>query len=168
MNSLNSQQEKIRKFSKAVHILLSIAFVAAIAVVAFELFVRIGVAAGWPYLVKAGGAQIPMPAFIADSAILGFPIDSLDSAPIFVADAVQAAATLIVLAFTKSAFRLLRDNGTPFRDDVAKALRNLAIALAILGVATGLAGLIAAAAVGVLSMIFDYGRALQRESDTTL
>ena len=76
--------------------------------------------------------------------------------------------TLIAIRFAKKVFMLLRENGSPFREDVVKSLKKLAIFLLILGGVSGVVTFLAAGIVGVFCLIFDYGRMLQNESDTTL
>jgi hypothetical protein len=76
--------------------------------------------------------------------------------------------TLIALRFTRRIFKLLRENGSPFREDIVKALKRLTIVLLITGGVSGAIPFLAAGIVLVLCMIFDYGRALENESDTTL
>jgi hypothetical protein len=62
----------------------------------------------------------------------------------------------------------LRDDGSPFREDIVRALKRLAIALLVIGALSGVIPLLAAGVVWVLCLIFSYGSALQSESDTTL
>jgi hypothetical protein len=76
--------------------------------------------------------------------------------------------TIIALRFTKRVFRLLRENGSPFREDIVKALKRLTIILLITGTVSGAIPFLAAGIVWVLCLVFDYGRELQNESDTTL
>jgi hypothetical protein len=76
--------------------------------------------------------------------------------------------TIFSLRFTKRVFRLLRENGSPFREDVVKTLKRLTIVLLITGGVSGVIPFLAAGIVWVLYLIFDYGCALQYESDTTL
>jgi hypothetical protein len=76
--------------------------------------------------------------------------------------------TLIVIRLAKKVFMLLRENGSPFREDVIKSLKRLTIFLLILGGVSGVVTFLAAGIVGVFCLIFDYGRVLQNESDTTL
>jgi hypothetical protein len=163
---MEQQQEKIRRFSKIVHILLNVTFVlgiVSIIIAALSLLLKT------PYIFKLGNTQVVVPDFVLFldkiNTVWGAAQDSGSSA---LANLAQEIVLVIVLGFTRAVFRLLRDNGTPFRTDVAKALKNLAIALIVFGVFSGLAGWISAAIVGVLYMIFNYGCALQQESDTTL
>jgi hypothetical protein len=80
----------------------------------------------------------------------------------------EAVVTSVAAASAKRVFNLLRSDGNPFRENVVRSLRRLTVALLVVGAFTGVVGFIGAAIVWVLHLIFDYGAALQHESDTTL
>ena len=84
-----------------------------------------------------------------------------------VEDLLLTVFTIIGLKFGMALFKLLRENGSPFREDTVKSMKKLAIALLCMGVVSGVASFLAAAIVWVLYLIFDYGRLLQNENDKT-
>jgi len=83
-------------------------------------------------------------------------------------DLLQTIFTIVGLGFAKTVFKLLRENGTPFRDNVVMSLKKLAVALLCVGAVSGVIPFLAAGIVWVLCLVFNYGRTLQNDSDTTL
>jgi len=162
---MENQKEKIMRFSKIVHILLKIAFIALIVVGASEAFSWLwsilklhtevltiaGVETELPLLFKLGDFRVYLPIMWTD----GF-------------DFLQTIFTIVGLGFAKTVFKRLREDGTPFRDDVVLSLKKLAIALLCMGAVSGVIPFLAAGIVWVLCLIFDYGHTLQNDHDTTL
>jgi uncharacterized membrane protein YfcA len=107
-----------------------------------------------------------MPVFIMGES--GLDLSDFDFLKFSFGDVLRTAFTIVALAYAKSTFHALRDNGSPFREDIVQRFKQLAIALLCVGVVTGVVGFLAAGIVWVLCLIFDYGCALQNESDTTL
>jgi hypothetical protein len=176
---MEKQTEKIRRFSRVIYILCKIAWIALIVAGALqalsfilsilkvntELITVAGAEVEAPLLFKLGNTKVYLPMMW----IPGY--DVIGGHPAFqigVSDLLLTVFSLVGLMYGKRVFRLLRDNGTPFREDVVTALKKLAIALLVMGAAAGYGTFLAAGIVWVLCMIFDYGRALQYESDTTL
>ncbi|GHU44808.1 hypothetical protein FACS1894111_12630 [Clostridia bacterium] len=181
---MEKHTEDIRHFSKVIYILLEIAFVAFIvagAVEAVSWFMSVlalhtdtimvgGKNIEVPLLLKAGDFKIYMPVFIMGEVGVGVGVDlsGFGVLKFSFGDVLRTAFTIVVLAYAKSTFRTLRDSGSPFRKDVVRSFKRLAIALLAVGFVTGVVGFLAAGIVWVLCLIFDYGAALQNESDTTL
>ncbi|MDR0840150.1 MAG: hypothetical protein LBN26_02030 [Christensenellaceae bacterium] len=177
---METHTERIRRFSKVIYILLKIAFIAFIVVGAVEVVswfmttlalhtgtvILGGKSIEVPILFKLGEFKIYMPIFIMGES--GVDLSGFDFLTFSFGDVLRTAFTIVVLAHAKSIFLALRDNGSPFREDVVKKFKRLAIALLCVGVVTGIVGFLAAGIVWVLCLIFDYGCALQNESDTTL
>ena len=180
---MEKQVEKIKRFSNIICILLKIAFIALIVVGVMELFAWIwlianlhtemvminGVERELPILFKLGDVRVAWPV-IWES---GFNFTERFSSRRFVtsvgiSDLLSTVFTLVALRYAMRIFKLLRENGSPFRDDVVRALRKLAIVLLVVGGVTGMISFLAAGIAWVLCLIFDYGRILQNESDTTL
>jgi len=162
---MEKQKERISKFSKVVHILLKVVFVVAIVWCVFEALTWVVNRYNLPYLFQFGNVNVVLPVVFTDEAAL----EALSGLRIItLVDIFRDVMTIIVLGFAKGVFRLLRSDGSPFRSEVVRKLRNLAIVLLCLGLVTGLTGIIAAGIVLVLSFVFDYGCSLQQESDTTL
>ena len=176
---MNKQAAKIKSFSKVIYILLKIAFITLIVVGALqavsllwsfldlntEVLTIAGVEAEYPLLFKLGETKVYLP--IAWEP--GF--DFLGVRSVFTANLsglLLTIFTIVGLGFAKAVFRLLRGNGSPFRDDVISSLKKLSIALLLMGAVSGFVPFVAAGVIWVLCMIFDYGRILQNESDTTL
>ncbi|MGI6004859.1 MAG: hypothetical protein ACOX88_05540 [Christensenellales bacterium] len=176
---MDKQADKIMRFSRIIHILLKIAFIMLIVVGALQAFSLLwsfldlntevlkiaGVEAEYPLLFKWGEIKVYLPmAWESGFDFLG--VRSVSAANL--SGLLLTIFTIIGLGFAKVVFKLLRENGSPFRDDVIRSLRKLSIALLFMGVVSGFVPFIAAGVVWVLCMIFDYGRMLQNESDTTL
>ena len=176
---MEKHKEKIRKFSEVIHILLQIAFIALIIAGAMEAFAWIwsllqlntevisiaGVEKEVPLLFKIGNFRVLLPVmWDLDYSLLS---NRYSSAVTF-SNVALTVVSIVVVGFAKEVFKLLRENGSPFRDDVVASLKKLAIALLVVGVASGVIPFLAAGVVWVFCLIFDYGRALQYESDTTL
>lgn len=173
------QTEKIRRFSKVVYTLLQVAFIALIVVGALQAISMLwsffglrtealtiaGNEAEYPLLFKLGGTKIYLPVawtwgfdFLGTHSIASTNLSGL----------LLTIFTIVGLGFASAVFKLLKENASPFRDDVTGSLKKLAIALLFMGAVSGFVPLVAAGVVWVLCLIFDYGRILQNESDTTL
>lgn len=181
---MEKQKEKIMKFSKIICILLSITIGVFIAIGVLTLLAWLlsginlpteilninGVDMEVPYLFKLGDTKVFMPVIWKSdfdfSGIQRF-IPGL-SRNVGVGDFIGVILTIIVLRFTKMVFKLLKENGSPFREDIIKQLKRLAIVLLITGSVSGVVPFLASGIVWVLCLIFDYGRVLQNESDMTL
>ena len=160
---MTNQKLKIQKFSKVIYTLLKVAFVATIVAI-----VLLALAWTWnllqlPVLFQFGDIRIIMP-FVntanAEAGILGMDF--------WLHNLLEAIVTLVALSFAKRIFNLLCIDGNPFCEGVVNSFKKLAIVLLVVGFFSGAAGFIGAAIVWLLYLIFDYGYALQRESDTTL
>jgi len=171
-------KERIMRFSKVVFILLKIAFIASIVACAVEALTWLwsvlslhtevvtiaGVEVEAPLLLKLGDTKVYLPMMWET----GFNL-SVDAEPIIgFDDLLRTVLTIIGLKYALIVFKLLRENGSPFREELVDALKKLAIALLCIGAVSGLIPLLAAGIVWVLCLIFNYGCALQNESDTTL
>jgi hypothetical protein len=180
---MEKQTEKIKRFSKVICILLTITYIALIVVGVIELFAWIwstaninteivtidGVEMELPLLFKLGEHRVFWPViwksgfdFTGLSVIQGF------ASTVGIGDFLSTIFTLIAIRLSRRVFLLLRENGSPFRDDIVKSLRKLAIFLLLMGGISGAVPFLAAGIVWVFCLIFDYGRMLQNESDTTL
>ncbi|GAB2028199.1 hypothetical protein OfM2_21060 [Lactovum odontotermitis] len=161
-----THQEKIKKFSSIVRKFISVFLVLAVIIVAVELIFGLLIALNIrPVLFKMGSTTFTVPPFMTGSEIWGFPLENW---PRVIADIIQAIVTIIALRYAQAVFSLLGETGLPFTREVVSRLKQLTVALIVLGFVSGLVGLIAAAIAGVLCLIFDYGCELQQESDTTL
>lgn len=182
---MEKQREKITQFSKVIYVLLRISYIVFICVGALyicswlislanmntEIVTINGIEREVPILFKLGNTRVFLPVmwesgFDFQARFAPSVINSI-SAPNF-GDLLLVIFTVIGLGYAKVVFKLLRDNGSPFREDVVKALKKLAIALLLIGVVSGIIPFLAAGVVWVLCLIFDYGRLLQNESDSTL
>jgi len=163
---------RIKKFSRAVHILMQITFwalTALFAVFALAYILKLaGVSAG-DYLTakitlhegkQFENVNIVMPGFDFNGYGMNFNVTT--------ASILEYAVTLIALAFAKRVFKTLRGDGNPFCAEVVSGFKRLAAALLAVGVFGGVIGFVGAATIAVMCMIFNYGAALQRESETTL
>jgi hypothetical protein len=181
---MEKQTGKIMRFSKVICIFLNIAIGIFIAIsiltlaawfitgtdLPSEIVMVNGVEMEVPYLFKIGNTKVLMPVTWKS----GFDLSGIQALipgtrnTVGIGDFLGVLFTIIALSFTKKVFRLLRDNGSPFREDIVKALKSLTIVLLVTGGVSGIIPFLAAGIVWVLCLIFDYGRALQNESDTTL
>jgi uncharacterized membrane protein len=184
--SMNPQREKIRRFSRILHILFKIAFVLLIIIASLGAVGMIWALLGFqnniwtiaglhfsaPLLFKLGGAEVYLPI-------------GLDSGPDFqtwdptgsVGGALAASGLntwigivliTIGVGFALPLLKRLASDGSPFQHEVVRTLRNLAIALVVIGFMAGPVARLGAGIVGVMYFIFKYGALLQQESDTTL
>ena len=181
---MEKQTEKIMRFSKVIYILLTIAIGVFIAIGISTLFAWLltgtnlptqivtinGVDMEVPVLFKLGNTNVSLPIIWKS----GFDFSGIQALipgvgfTVGIGDFLGVIFTIIALRFTRRVFKLLRENGSPFREDIVKALKGLAIVLLITGGVSGAIPFLAAGMVWVLCLIFDYGRTLQNESDTTL
>ena len=181
---MEKQTEKIMRFSKVICTLLNIAIIAFIVIGALTLVAWLlsgvnlpteiltidGVDTEVSYLFKLGNSKVFFPMVWKS----GFNFSSIQafipgiSSTVGIGDFISVIFTIIVLRFTLRVFKLLRKNGSPFKEGIVKALKKLTIALLITGGVSGAIPFLAAGIVWVLCLIFDYGRTLQNESDTTL
>ena len=181
---MEKQTEKIMRFSKVVCILLNIAIGVFIAIGVLTLVAWLLTGTNLPteivtvngvdmevqVLFKLGSTNVILPIIWKS----GFDFSCIQALipgvgfAVGIGDFLGVIFTLIALRFTRRVFKFLRENGSPFREDIVKALQRLTIILLITGGVSGAIPFLAAGIVWVLCMIFDYGRALQNESDTTL
>ena len=181
---MEKQTEQIKNFIKVVHILLKVAIVYFIIIgilalgawlltgtnLPTEMITINGTDMEVPYLFKLGETKVFLPVIWKS----GFDFSSLRAlAPglrftVGIGDFLGIIFTIIALRFAKSVFRLLREDGSPFREDIVQALKKLTIVLLVTGGVSGVIPFVAAGVVWVLCLIFEYGRILQNESDTTL
>lgn len=182
---MEKQKIKIMRFSKVIYIFLKIAYVVLIAVGISYIFAWLlsianlnteiitvgGVEREVPILFKLGETRVFLPVIWKSGFDLqaNFELFGKRSIPVVgLGDIVLVIFTIIGIGYAKIVFKLLRENGSPFRDDVVKALKKLAVALLLVGAVSGAIPFLAAGIVWVLCLIFDYGCLLQNESDTTL
>ena len=181
---MEKQTEKIMRFSKVIYILLNVAIVYFIVIGILSLVAWLLTGTNLPTEMKTiNGVDMEVPILfkLGDTSVLlpiiwqsGFDFSGIRAlAPglrftVGIGDFIGVLFTIMALRFTKRVFKLLRENGSPFREDIVKALKRLTIILLITGGVSGAIPFLAAGIVWVLCMIFDYGRALQNESDTTL
>jgi len=181
---MEKQIEKITRFSKTVYVLINIAIVASIVVGVFVLFAWMltgldlpteivninGADMELPYLFKFGETKVFMPVIWRS----GFDFSNVGALSLFTGQAVGfgdllgVVFTIVGLYYAKNVFALLKVNGSPFRVEIGSALKKLTVVLLVTGFVSGVVAFLAAGVAWVLSLIFDYGRALQYESDTTL
>lgn len=166
---MNNQKQKIQKLSRVVCKLITAAFVIFIIVGVMQIISYAVIKYDLPYIFKLGNMHVVLPVILTNNINIG---DTSINIPEFLQNNMLGIAgtviTLIILSFAKKFFKLLRDDGTPFREDVVNALHKMAIALCVLGIFNGIEVLLAALVVYVLSLIFEYGCTLQNEIDTTL
>ena len=179
------QKAKIMRFCRVIYTLLQIAFIALIVVGALQALAWIwsildlntdivtiaGVDREVPLLFKSENIRVYLP--VAWEAGFDFQphfnfFGTGFHPAIGLAGVLTTIFSLLGIGFAKSVFKLLRENGSPFREDVVRSLKRLTIALLLIGVVSGVVSFLAAGIVWVLCLIFDYGCALQNESDTLL
>lgn len=176
---MEQQRENIIRFSKIIYVLLKISFIALIIVGAAqalsglwsllslhtEVLTIAGVDMEAPLLFKLGDIKVYLPVMWES----GFDIMGVRSSKtVGFDDLLLTIFTIIGIGYAMSVFGLLREYGSPFREEVVRSLKKLAIAMLLMGAVSGVIPLVAAGIVWVLCLIFSYGHALQNESDTTL
>jgi len=177
---MDTQAEKIRKFSKVVHTILSVVFVILIVTAALEFLAWIWTALNLntatvvingkemeaPLLLKLGDLQVVLPVMWTSEFDFTSSFGFLST--VGFADLLRTIASIVGIKFSKDVFNLLKESGTPFRSEITAAMKKLAIALLVIGALTGLVSILAAGVVWVVTLVFDYGCSLQDESDMTL
>jgi len=177
---MEAQKEKIMRFSRIIYILLKVVMIVLIVAAALIAASWIVTGAGLPTeTVTIGGADMQAPVLfkLGDTRVI-LPVAWQSGAEYFgikgllpagsIEDFLGIIFTIVGLRFAMRVFRLLKENGSPFRDDVIKSMKRLAIVLLVVGFVSGLISFIAAGIIWIFCLIFDYGRMLQNESDTTL
>ena len=165
---MEKQTEKIKKFSGIIYVLLRIMFVVLIVVFFLELTAWTLTMAEIQPIFKLGSTTVYLPVFVSEESLGAIPFVR-EWVPInLLEEFLRTLFTIIAIRFALRLFKHLKENGSPFREEIVKDLKKLAIVLLIVGCATGAVGFLAAGIVWVLCLIFDYGCVLQAESDTTL
>ena len=180
---MEKQTERIKRFSEMISVLLTVASIVLIVVLAAEVFAWLLTSAHLPtetisvngvdreatVLFKLGSTNVILP-FIwkAGFTYAGIPMLQGVFSVVGIGDIIGAVFALVAVRSARAVFRLLRGNGSPFREEMAKPTRRLAAILLLMGCVSGIVPFIAAGIVGVFCLIFDYGRMLQNENDTTL
>ena len=173
---------KIKKFSKVIYVLLQIAFIFCIVGGAFgillicwrvfelpmETILVNGRLMETPVLFKLGNVTVSLPLLLSENNSISLFNWQEHIVKYGFSDVISIIVFIVALAYGKRIFKMLREDGSPFRDEVVKGLKNMAVALLVTGILTGLTGVLSAGIVWVISLIFEYGCALQKESDTTL
>ena len=177
---MENRVAKIQRFSKVVYTLMSIAFILCIVIGALEALAWLWAVLKYnTEIVTIGGVSVEAPLLFkwGDFKVLlpiswepGFDLSGnlVSSSGVGFGDLMRIILTAVGLRAAKRVFLMLRENGSPFREDVVAALKRLAIALLCVGAVSGAIPLLAAGVVWALCLIFDYGCALQSERDTTL
>lgn len=177
------QKGKISKFSNVVSILLKIAIIVYIVLGVLVLVAWImsgvnlptesilvdGVEVQVQYLFKIGNTKVSMPIIWRQ----GFESTGITQilegfVTVNISSFISIIMMTVCLRYARKIFIMLKEDGSPFREEIVKALKHLAIILVVVGAFTGLVSFTAAGMIWVLSLVFEYGCVLQKESDTTL
>ena len=155
---MEQKRGKIKKFCGVIYVLLMLAVIIYIIMVLLDMVYEIS-----PLL----NLSFDIPAIRFGLMGQRGPLDSLW----FVVPSmlVYHGIMLFAMLYVRSAFKDLRDGGSPFSKKVGNAAAGMAGAFIGTGLMQGnIMMFFAAALVGLLYMIFDYGRILQEDADTTL
>jgi len=172
-SKMETYTRKIASFSGVVYVLAQIVFWAMLALSAFlALGYILAIAAPYtssnvlgatftlPASHHVDGRQVLLPGFDFAGYGLNFTVN--------MSTIIGFVLTLLPLGAARRLFNALRIDGNPFRPEIVRLIKRLAIVLLLIGVFGGIIGFIGAALVMVLYFIFDYGTALHLESETTL
>ncbi|MCL2698281.1 MAG: hypothetical protein FWE74_09415 [Oscillospiraceae bacterium] len=176
---MQNNTAKIKKFSKVIYVLLKILFI--LCIVACVLLMATGilslfnpdtntiVIAGREIelftVFSVGYMNVNLPVgWEADINFLGMSFYPAVGFYSSILSAVMAVGTW----FTMDVFKKLKEDASPFRSEVVRALKKTAVALLFVGIISGAMSLIAAAIVWLLSLIFEYGAQLQQQADETI
>jgi hypothetical protein len=155
---MEKKRERIMKICGVAYIALLVAVVAYIFMALSDMVYEI-----WPWL----GEPQDNPAIRFGLMGQRGPIDSI----LFVVPTMLLYHVIILAAmlYVRSVFKDLRNGGSPFSKKVGTAIAGLAGTFVGMGmVQQSLIMFFAAALVGLIYLIFDYGRILQEDADTTL
>ena len=155
---MEQKREKIQKFCGVVYVLLLAAMIFYIAMALSDMVYEIAPLLNLPF-------DIPAVSF----GLMGQrgPLDALWF--VILVPLLYHGIMLVAMLYVRSAFKDLRNGGSPFSIKVGNAACGMAGALIGAGLMQfNIVLLFAAALVGLLYKIFAYGRILQEDADTTL
>jgi len=155
---MEQKRERIMKICGVAYIALLVAVVAYVFMALSDMVYEI-----WPWL----GESQDNPAIRFGLMGQRGPVDN-----IFIAVTMMLlyhGIILLAMLYVRGVFKNLLDGGSPFNKKVCNAIAGLAGAFVGMGlVQLSLIMFFAAALVGLIYLIFDYGRILQEDADTTL
>jgi len=180
------KRENIKKISGIAYVLLTIGIVIwaviGLMIIVEDIWVSsalpietVTVGWGWPFsldiqLLHFEGTSGFIPVLNTGWTTAG----AIDSAIISVLISIVAIGIFtFVLLYVRSIFKYLKKGGSPFSGKISKAAYYIALGLFYYGIFNDVAGrafvmIFPAAFIALMGYIFDYGRKLQEESDTTL
>ncbi|MDR0935821.1 MAG: hypothetical protein LBM98_03965 [Oscillospiraceae bacterium] len=145
--------EKIQRFSKIVYIFLMIAFVVQLIGAAVELVAWIFIKTEFEPFLKYGEITLYIP--FAQASVTESSAGNTLFGGVRFWDVLKDAFAVYLLWTAKSVFKRLRDNGSPYRDEVVIRFKRLTVAFIIFGALSGFAGFLAAAICWVIVLLTD-------------
>ena len=175
-------REDIIKFAEEAHWWVSKAFIVFIVLCVIQLLAAlIGLIFGGfefaGHVLELGGITIHLPAMsfegisegVRNVLSFGGIISITDDFGLFgILTLARTIVLLMLLHYAKEMFVQLKEKGTPFCDEVLDGLKYIGVMMFIIGGLSGLAALVLAGFAWLFYVIFQYGKKLQEESDTTL
>ena len=150
--------EKIKKFCGVIYVVLTVAIIAYIAMALSDMAYEISPLLGLPF-------DIPAIRF----GLMGQrgPLDALWF--VILMPLLYHGIMLTAMLYVRNVFKDLRNGGSPFGKKIGYAAAGLSGAFVGSGLMQGdIVLFFGAALVGLFYFIFDYGRILQEDADTTL
>jgi len=166
---MECQREKLRGISKVLHITLWIVFAVSIVLGSMQIVAYLWTVLGLPgetFLVN--GEFVMLPAFLQIGGINLFYRSLFEMGGLGWQASLRTFLALVTLFMAERMFRQLRNGASPFSEAVIRWFKRFAIAFVLLQMGTNVITVTFALIFFAISYVFDYGRLLQDESDTTL
>jgi hypothetical protein len=145
--------EKIQRFSRILYIFLMIAFVFQLIGTAVELLAWIFTKAEFQPLLQISGTRVYIPFMQGSDGAANS--DTFLFANPNLWEVLKDICAVYLLGTAKTVFKLLRGNGSPYRDEVVLRFRRLTVAFIIMGFLSGFMGFLAAAICWILVILTD-------------
>jgi len=168
---MNCQKEKIIVFSKMFHIMLVIVCVLSIVLGFMKIFAYVWSVAGfYGEVFIIDGVSVTLPSFLSIRGSNIFYWSTIEMGAFgFGLEATLRIIVLIISLFTaERMFMCLKKGASPFSAIVICWFKCFAFSVFLLNIATNVVSIIVPGILIGIGYVFDYGRTLQEESDTTL
>jgi len=168
---MDCQKEKIMGFSKVFHIVLVITGILTAVLGLMKIFAYVWSTAGfYGEEVIIDGALVTLPSFLSIGRVNIFYWSTIEMGALgFGLEASLRIVVLVISLFiAERMFMHLKNGASPFSEEVISWFKRFAFAVLIFNFATNVISIIVPIILIVIGHIFDYGRTLQEESDTTL
>ena len=176
---IENRREKLKRYSKRTYRILIVVLVLTIILWVSYFLYGVWQRLELPILDTIGSGHFNIALLGVGESLIGIPavgigfvhistLPRYNFAGFVMMSLVWFFMTVAPLFYVVHIFRELGNGCSPFDERISKAARVLAVLLVIIAINTSWILLVAAALMGLFARIFDYGRLLQEENDTTL